>query len=389
MQLAPQVIEMKKRPTTSSRIVWFDADENESLLVRAIHAGYSGALLASKSVKKYFPILSPRLEKIVSITSEEDLLSEEIHKWNEEGKLIVHSKDTRLLEAVKAKGYATALEAYVDDAISLHRAIELGCNYSYLVIAFKDPTNIPLELVIASLQSTETVLVKKIESENVDDAIVTLGVMEVGAEGVLFTPTQHAGLDKFVEKVLSKKEQPLKIAVATVTKADPVGMGYRSCIDLTTLFSEDEGMLVGSTSHGGILCCPEVFYLPYMELRPFRVNAGAVHSYVYNFDNQTDYMTELKAGSKVMITDLKGKTREAYVGRMKTEVRPLRLIEAVFENKQKVNILLQDDWHVRVYNAEGKPANITELKPGSKILGMTTDPGRHVGIKVNENILEN
>lgn len=389
MQLAMQTIEMKKRSHSKSKVVWFDAEENEALLVRAIHAGYTGVVLTPRLVKSLFSILTPRLEKVVFIQSEEELQSDEIQKWNEDRTLIVLSHNENLLMSLKLKGYRTALKAYVDDADSLHKGIELGRQNDFVVLEFKDPTNIPLELVIASLQATDTVLVKKIESSNVEDAVVTLGVMEVGAEGVLFTPSAHGLLDTFVQEVLHKKEQTLKISVVTVTKSEPVGMGYRSCIDLATLFSENEGMLVGSTSHGGILCCPEVFHLPYMELRPFRVNAGAIHSYVYNADNRTDYMTELKAGSKVLVTDLKGKTREATVGRMKTEVRPLRLIEAVFENKQKVNILLQDDWHVRVYSAEGKPANITELKVGDKILGMATEPGRHVGIKVNENILEN
>jgi 3-dehydroquinate synthase II/3-amino-4-hydroxybenzoic acid synthase len=147
-------------------------------------------------------------------------------------------------------------------------------------------------------------------------------------------------------------------------------------------------MIVGSTSQGGILCCPEVFYLPYMELRPFRVNAGAVHSYVYNAGNKTDYMTELRAGSPIMIADLEGNVRRATVGRMKTEVRPLRLIEAEFASGERVNVLLQDDWHVRIYSAEGKPLNITELQPGDRILGHVAKPGRHVGIKVEEHIIE-
>ena len=65
-----------------------------------------------------------------------------------------------------------------------------------------------------------------------------------------------------------------------ITRNLPLGLGTRSCIDVTTLFSEHEGLLVGSTSQSGILCCPEVFHLPYIEKRPFRINAGAVHSYV-------------------------------------------------------------------------------------------------------------
>ena len=156
----------------------------------------------------------------------------------------------------------------------------------------------------------------------------------------------------------------------------------------TTLISPTEGLLVGSTSQGGILCCPEVFFLPYMELRPFRVNAGAVHSYVYNSGNRTDYMTELRAGSPVTLVDLHGRTRKATVGRVKTEVRPLRLIEVEFPGNKTVNVIMQDDWHVRVFSEQGGPLNITELKPGDKVLGLVSEMGRHVGISVDEQIVE-
>jgi 3-dehydroquinate synthase II/3-amino-4-hydroxybenzoic acid synthase len=257
------------------------------------------------------------------------------------------------------------------------------------MVSFKDPTNIPLELGIATLQPTRTLLFKEItDPTNVDDAVVTLGVMEVGADGLVYSPRDHQTLDEFLGRLAAKRAAKIKIEPATVLRAEPVGMGYRSCIDVATLFSTREGMIVGSTSQGGILCCPEVFYLPYMELRPFRVNAGAVHSYVYNAGNKTDYMTELRAGSPIMIADLDGNVRRATVGRMKTEVRPLRLIEAEFDSGERVNVLLQDDWHVRIYSAEGKPLNITELQPGDRILGHVAKPGRHVGIKVEEHIIE-
>ena len=243
--------------------------------------------------------------------------------------------------------------------------------------------------MIASLQATHTVLIKEINSAtDVDDAIVTLGVMEVGADGVMFSPRSHEVLGEFVSRLGRLDRSQVKLEVATLVRSLPVGMGYRSCIDTATLFSPTEGILVGSTSQGGLLCCPEVFFLPYMELRPFRVNAGAVHSYVYNFGNRTDYMSELRAGSPVMLVERDGTTRRASVGRMKTEIRPLRLIEAEFQSGERVNVLMQDDWHVRIFSDEAKPLNITALKPGDKVLGHLARPGRHVGIKVDEHIIE-
>jgi len=118
------------------------------------------------------------------------------------------------------------------------------------------------------------------------------------------------------------------------------------------------------------------------------VNAGAVHSYVYNFGNRTDYMSELRAGSPVMLVDRNGNTRRSSVGRMKTEVRPLRLIEVEFASGEHINSIMQDDWHVRIFSDDAKPLNITALKPGDKVLGHLAKPGRHVGIKVDEHIIE-
>ena len=121
---------------------------------------------------------------------------------------------------------------------------------------------------------------------------------------------------------------------------------------------------------------------------PVRVNAGAVHSYVYNFGDRTDYMSELRAGSPVMIVDRTGASRKSAVGRMKTEIRPLRLIEVEFKTGERVNTIMQDDWHVRIFSDDAKPLNITELRSGDNVLGHVAVPGRHVGIKVDEHILE-
>jgi 3-amino-4-hydroxybenzoic acid synthase len=113
-----------------------------------------------------------------------------------------------------------------------------------------------------------------------------------------------------------------------------------------------------------------------------------VHSYVYNYNNRTDYMSELRAGASIMLVDHTGKTRRSSVGRMKTEVRPLRLIEVEFASGERVNSIMQDDWHVRIFSDEAKPLNITALRPGDKVLGHLAQPGRHVGIKVDEHIIE-
>lgn len=375
-------------------IVWFDTAglstpvDADRILERVVNLAYTGVVLYPDNVAALSPVVPARMLRVLHVATAEDLARVGPLPAGSAG-VVVASPDQRVLDRAAQEGHATCYRAYVDDAASLHDSIGQGQKYDYLMVRFCDPTNIPLELLIATLQATRVTLVKEINAPtDVDDAIVTLGVMEVGADGVMFSPRSHAALTEFVSRLRSLDRATLKMDVATIVKCTPIGMGVRSCIDSTTLFSPTEGLLVGSTSQGAILCCPEVFFLPYMELRPFRVNAGAIHSYVYTFGNRTDYMSELKAGSPIMVVDSNGVARRASVGRMKTEVRPLRLIEAEFGGGERVNVILQDDWHVRVYSDDVKPLNITELRPGDKVLGHLAMPGRHVGIRVDERIIE-
>ena len=67
-----------------------------------------------------------------------------------------------------------------------------------------------------------------------------------------------------------------------------------------------------------------------MELRPFPSQRRRSSQLRIRFNDRTDYMTELKSGAPIMVVDKSGRTRRACVGRMKTELRPLRLIEVSF-----------------------------------------------------------
>ncbi len=391
-----------KRSDAFGRLVWFDAAQlanqrpDDGIFIRVVNSLYSGVVLNIDNIDSLLPAIPRRMHVVLKLRDVNELgtFKESAHyadfKSSENaGHRIVSYSDTSVLRELKKDGHTTCYNCHVDDQKSLLSSINEGLEFAYLWILFRDPTNIPLELVIASLQSSRTVLMKEIkDSGDVDDAIVSYGVMEYGAEGVIFSPREHQAMSSFLDRLAQDENPAVPIQAGTVVSSRPVGMGYRACIDSSTLFAPDEGMLVGSTSQGGILCCPEVFFLPYMELRPFRVNAGAVHSYVFNADNRTDYMSELKAGSPIMIVNSKGKVRRASVGRIKIEQRPLRLIEVEFQNKECINILMQDDWHVRVFSDRALPLNVSTLKPGDKVLGFVTEPGRHVGIKINESIIE-
>lgn len=296
------------------------------------------------------------------------------------------SVDEEVLNKIRSQSDAElGLFMRVVDRFTLDLAWQRGIHYNYLIIDFKDPTNIPLELVIAQMKEhlSSTVLLKVVSS--IEDAKISFEVLERGSDGIILSSDSLEPLD-YMEQIISSTEKVV-LEEVIVDSIQYIGMGDRGCIDIAMLMTQDEGMIIGSTSSGGIMICSETHYLPYMELRPFRVNAGGVHSYVLGPHNTTSYISELSAGKQVLCVHSDGSTRVAPVGRLKMERRPLLLIKGAI-NEVEVNTILQDDWHVRVMGADRKAKNITELKAGDRLLGCLMKSGRHVGIQVSETISE-
>ncbi|TDR79762.1 3-dehydroquinate synthase II [Paludibacterium purpuratum] len=381
-------------------VLWYDSkvlatlsEESSRAIIQRLGQGrYNGIVLYAHNFKALGQSVSPRLMRVLHIDSAEQWAELSTQISPTPGKdliqvAVISSTQPALLTAARAAGYRTAWRAHVDNAASLHASFHDGMHYDFLMVSFKDPTNIPLELVIAELHKTNTVLLKEV-NQDVDDAVIALGVLELGSDGVLASFNTMEQFDRFARKMDAQATPRIDIQIGVIDRITHLGLGYRACIDTTHMFNPDEGILVGSTSTGGILCCPEVFHLPYMELRPFRINAASVHSYVFQANDRTSYISELRAGSSLTTVNARGETRQIFVGRTKTEIRPLLLIEATFPENRKVNIIMQDDWHVRVFSDEVKPRNVTELKAGDRVLGYATEPGRHVGVKVDEHIIE-
>lgn len=290
-----------------------------------------------------------------------------------------------LLDIAKTKGFKTCIFLAVEQSESLEQACQTATNYDYAIVDFDLPTNIPLELFIARLQERDTVLLRR--TTTATETEVAFGVLEEGSDGVLFCGTDLHEI-KEVSNLLNKTSlPPLELTPLLVTMTRHVGMGVRACIDTTGLMNQEEGMLVGSTSAGGILVCSETHYLPYMNLRPFRVNAGAVHSYIWMPNNAAEYITDLTVGSKVLCANYNGEVRELTVGRVKIEVRPLLLIKGEAHG-QELNVIVQDDWHIRLMGVDGKPKNAIQIQPGDTLLAYLCNQGRHVGISVSETIIE-
>lgn len=267
------------------------------------------------------------------------------------------------------------------DADSLEQACLSGLTEAWSVLDFRDPTKIPLEIVIAAAIKGGGSLITL--AKDVEEAEIIFGVLELGSDGVMLAPLQVGQATQLVAAA-AEQSPDLELTELTVTGIKHVGMGERACVDTCTYFGQDEGILVGSHSKGMILCVSETHPLPYMPTRPFRVNAGAIHSYTLGKGGRTNYLSELVSGSRVTAVDITGRTRVVTVGRVKIETRPLLQVKAVAPDGREVDLILQDDWHVRVLGPGGTVLNSTHIEPGDKVLGYLPTEDRHVGYPINE-----
>lgn len=265
------------------------------------------------------------------------------------------------------------------------RTLQLSCAGAvalpYTVIHFADPTKIPLEIVLAAADSADGKLVTVVD--DLEEAAIVFDVLERGSDGILYAP-RSADEVFALARLLEATTPQLELSTLTVESIRHVGLGDRVCVDTCSHFDEDEGILVGSYSSGFVLCCSETHPLPYMPTRPFRVNAGALHSYTLGPENRTSYLSEVGSGMALLAVGADGRTRRVVVGRAKLESRPLLEIRTHAEDGQLVSLTVQDDWHVRVLGPGGKVLNVTELQTGDELLGYLAQDKRHVGLPIGE-----
>lgn len=257
----------------------------------------------------------------------------------------------------------------------------IGLSKSRLVlIKTKDWTIIPLENLVA--QTTNLFA----EAKSVSEAKTLLSVLERGVDGVLINSTDINEIKKAI-RLVREVEETIPLTKAKVLKLKSLGMGDRVCVDTCTSMQEGEGMLVGNSSAALFLIHSESVKNPYVEPRPFRVNAGPVHAYVRVPDGKTKYLSELKAGDEILIVSSKGTSQRATVGRTKIEKRPLMLVEAEVDTN-KISVILQNAETIRLTKPDGKPVSIVNLKKGDAILVALEKAGRHFGVKIDETISE-
>lgn len=269
----------------------------------------------------------------------------------------------------------------VSDAPSLTLACDLVRQVPWTLLTFTDPTKIPLEIVIAAAENSGGKTVTVVD--DITDAEIVKLVLEHGSDGLLLAP-RTADEVVALAQALEPDDSRIALTELTITGIEHIGMGERACIDTCSLLELDEGCLIGSFASGMFLSCSETHPLPYMPTRPFRWNAGAVHSYVLTPENRTRYVSELRAGQPILAIRSDGSAREVRIGRVKIERRPLLSINATGPDGRTVNVIVQDDWHVRLLGPGGSVNNVTELKAGDVLLGYVPVESRHVGLPITE-----
>jgi 3-dehydroquinate synthase II len=287
--------------------------------------------------------------------------------------------DSKKLKELKAKGRTVAVKIIIEGKKDEETAIEAAkLKSDYVIVGTPDWKIIPLENLIAKTRGKTKLLA---EVSSAKEAKVALETLELGSDGVVLKTASLKELEE-TAKFAKKAASALELVAAEVVDVKEIGTGARACIDTCELMKQGEGMLLGCQSSGLFLVQAEVHESPYVETRPFRVNAGPLSLYALVSPTRTRYLSELKAGEEVLVVDREGKVRLTNVARSKIEWRPMLLIEAEYGGKT-LKLIAQNAETIRVVTSEGSKA-VTDLKKGDEILARVEEGGRHFGTLVKE-----
>jgi 3-dehydroquinate synthase II len=293
--------------------------------------------------------------------------------------VILSAFDRKMVKELKGRGKSVAVKVVIEGKEDEETAIEAAeLSSDYIIVNTPDWKIIPLENLIAKTRGKAKLLA---EVSSAKEAKLALETLELGSDGVVL---KTADLEELKETVDFAKKGALKLELVAVdvVEVKEIGSGARVCIDTVDLMKPGEGMLVGSQSSGLFLIQAEVHESPYVETRPFRVNAGPLSLYALTSPSRTRYLSEFKAGDEVLIVNREGKVRITNVARAKIEWRPMLLIEAKHKGKT-IKTIAQNAETIRAVTPEGSKA-VTDLEKGDKILARVEEGGRHFGTLVKE-----
>lgn len=303
-----------------------------------------------------------------------------IRQQNKQEILLLDRPDKKRMNILQREHKQVALRIDIAGKQDENKAVEAAeQGVDYIIIDCRDWRIIPLENLIARTRG-KSKLIARVNST--EDARLVLETLELGTDGVLLVTNNVEEIVKTVALV-KKEDTKVKLIKAKISTIKQIGTGARVCVDTCDLMSAGEGILVGVQSAGLFLVEAEVSENPYVQSRPFRVNAGSLPLYTLASLENTRYLSELKSGDEVLVVDRNGKVRITNVGRAKIEFRPLILIEAEADGK-KLKAILQNAETIRLVTPTGsKP--VTELQAGDEVLvHLAVAGGRHFGVSVPE-----
>jgi 3-dehydroquinate synthase II len=271
----------------------------------------------------------------------------------------------------------------VGDPAALESALRATPPGGVLAVDWTGDRIIPLENAIAGARGRFGLWVYARSPREVPGA---LGALEHGAHRVIVEVHSPEEVDELESIMEGPTSRTLDWVLVPVESVRAVGLGDRVLVDTTSLLEPSEGMLVGSAAGFLFHVASEAVGSRFSRARPFRVNAGAAHSYVLMADGSTRYLSELDPGDAVLVSRPAGEVRPVRVGRVKIERRPLVVVTVNVEGARRT-IFLQEAETVRL-SAEASRIPTTELAAGAKIHGVRMPAGRHLGQAVQETILE-
>ena len=274
------------------------------------------------------------------------------------------------------------------------KARSMAGSVEWILLDLGEWKMIPIENIIAVCDGGPTKVAARISSP--EQVLGAAFALQIGVDALLVSeenlPTAliaKSQRGEVVEPVAPTPEKPsFNLSQIEVIEVKEGGVGDRVCVDLTSMLELGEGMLVGSSANSMVLVHGETVESEFVPTRPFRVNAGAAHSYILKADGSTSYLSELKMGDEIMVLSESGTSRSAVVGRIKIERRPFILFRWRDEKHNEAGTLLQQAETVRLVTATNKIVSVTELDEGTTLLGWSGGGGRHIGIPISAEVKE-
>ena len=280
----------------------------------------------------------------------------------------------------------------LDDFKGQDEAMSLVGLVPWVMMRCSDWKMIPLENIVAAASDSGTKVAVSI-SEEIDIQGVAFA-LEQGVDAIVIPPEELSPSLWSSALKIAEERTPVRddrnnpeLSTAIISSVTTAGLGERVCVDLTERLSDGEGIFVGSSSSCLCLVHGETVPSQYVPSRPFRVNAGAVHSYVLMGDGSTKYLCELSSGDQVAVYSDIGLARIATIGRLKIERRPLLKISLESENFTG-NILVQQAETVRLVTPSGSAVSVTKIKSGDEITVLNGGGMRHIGKSIQGEVSE-